>query len=244
MGRVLAAVYGVVCYFGFFAAFLYLIAFVGDFAVPTTLEKGPAASLMTAVLIDVGLLVAFAVQHSLMARPAFKRLWTKVVPEPIERSTYVLFTTAVLILIFWQWRPIPAPIWTVTNTLAVTTIQGLFWLGWGVVLLSTFLLNHFELFGLRQVWLNFKQQAPAESTFRTPFLYRLVRHPIYLGFLIALWATPVMSLGHLLFAAGLTLYIVIGVQFEERDLIDHFGETYQAYRRKVSMLIPWPPKAS
>jgi protein-S-isoprenylcysteine O-methyltransferase Ste14 len=242
MTRVLAALYGVVCYVVFLATFLYAIAFVGDFLVPATVNKGAAAPLMTALLVNVVLLGVFAVQHSLMARPVFKRWWTKMVPAPIERSTYVLFTNAALILLYWQWRPILTPVWTVTDPLAVNVIWGVFWLGWGVVLASTFMISHFELFGLRQVWLNLRGRATPPATFRTPFLYGFVRHPIYLGFILAFWATPTMTAGHLLFALATTAYILIAIQLEEHDLIGVFGDTYREYRRKVSMLFPLPKK--
>lgn len=243
MSRVLAAAYGAVCYLIFLATFLYAIAFVGDFLVPRTVDQGPAAGFGAALLINVGLLGLFAVQHSLMARPAFKRVWTRFVPEAIERSTYVLFTNAALILLYWQWRPILAPVWSVTSPMAAGVLQAVFWLGWGVVLASTFMISHFELFGLRQVWLNLSGQAAAPPVFRTPLLYGFVRHPIYLGFILAFWATPVMTGGHLLFALATTAYILIAIQLEERDLIGIFGDSYRAYRQKVSMLIPLPPRS-
>ncbi len=243
MSRVLAAAYGAVCYLIFLATFLYAIAFVGDFLVPRTVDQGPAAGFGAALLINVVLLGVFAVQHSLMARPAFKRVWTRFVPEAIERSTYVLFTNAALILLYWQWRPILAPVWSVTSPVAAGVLQAVFWLGWGVVLASTFMISHFELFGLRQVWLNLSGQAAAPPVFRTPLLYGFVRHPIYLGFILAFWATPVMTGGHLLFALATTAYILIAIQLEERDLIGIFGDSYRAYRQKVSMLIPLPPRS-
>lgn len=245
MGGIAAILYGVVVYGFFFLTFLYAIAFVGNLPLPTaivprTIDTGPAASLEMALLIDVVLLGLFAVQHSLMARPAFKRWWTQFVPHAIERSTYVLFASLLLALLCWQWRPIPAPVWTVTNQVGVIVLQAVFWLGWGVLLLSTFLINHFELFGLRQVWVRLTRTEIPAPVFRTPLLYRNVRHPIYLGFVLAFWATPTMTLGHLLFAVATTAYILIGIWFEERDLVALFGEQYRRYRTEVSMLIPLP----
>jgi protein-S-isoprenylcysteine O-methyltransferase Ste14 len=245
MGRVLAAAYGVICYLVFLATFLYAVAFVGDFLVADTVDRGgPAAPAMTALLVNVVLLGVFAVQHSLMARPAFKKVWTRIVPETIERSTYVLFSNAALILLYWQWRPMPDAVWTLAEPVTVGVVQGLFWIGWGVVLASTFMISHFELFGLRQVWLNLRREIPAPSSFRTPLLYGFVRHPIYLGFIVAFWSTPVMSQGHLLFAVMTTAYILIAIQLEERDLISEFGDTYRQYRQKVGMLIPMPKNGS
>ena len=251
MGGLAALLYGALSYAVFLVTFLYAICFVGNvaeipgisgFVIPKTIDSGPSGPFLESAIVNLVLLTVFALQHSIMARPAFKRIWTRGVPASVERSTYVLFASLALALICWQWRPLPDAVWTVTNPPAALALTLLFWVGWVVVLLSTFMVNHFELFGLRQVWARFHGEGVPASVFRTPFLYKLVRHPIYLGFIIAFWSTPVMSLGHLLFAAVTTGYIFIGIFLEERDLVAHFGQTYIAYRERVWMILPLPKR--
>jgi protein-S-isoprenylcysteine O-methyltransferase Ste14 len=232
------AVYGL-----FFAAFLYLIGFVGNLYVPRSIDIGPAAPQMTALLVNAGLIALFGLQHSIMARRGFKAALTRVWPASIERSLYVLATTAVLVLLYWLWRPLPELVWSAQAEWLRTLLWALFFAGWGIVLLSTFLLNHFELFGLQQAWSGFRGTALPAGRFRNPLFYRLVRHPIYTGFLIAFWATPDMSQGHLLFAIGMTIYILIGIRYEERDLAAHLGVQYSEYRVRVGMLVPGIGKA-
>ena len=239
MGAFLSILYGVLVYLFFVATFVYTIGFIGNLPLPKTIDSGAAGPLAEAVIVNVLLLGLFAVQHSVMARRGFKRWWTRMVPPVVERSTYVLAATLALALAVWQWRPIAEPvIWRVENPLGAQVLWALFWLGWAVLLLATFLINHFELFGLRQVFTRLAGQALPEAEFRTPFLYRYVRHPIYLGFVLGMWSAPVMTAGHLLFAAGGTGYILIGIWFEERDLVAQFGEQYLRYRRQVGMLLP------
>jgi protein-S-isoprenylcysteine O-methyltransferase Ste14 len=240
IGRIIALVYGLAAYLVFLGAFLYAIGFVTGVAVPKTIDAGPAGPIGQSLVIDLLLLSLFAIQHSVMARPAFKRWWTQFVPAIVERSTFVLFASLTLILLFWQWRPIPGVVWEIADPRIATALAALSFFGWFLVLLSTFLINHFELFGLHQVAINFAGRCMPEAHFKAPGLYKLVRHPIYLGFLIAFWATPNMTTGHLLFSLVTTGYILLGIFFEERDLVDLFGDRYRQYRREVRMLLPLP----
>jgi protein-S-isoprenylcysteine O-methyltransferase Ste14 len=239
MGRVLAFLYGVVCYAIFFVTFLYAIGFVEGLVVPKAIDTGEAGPLIPTLVIDAALLGVFAVQHSLMARPAFKAWWTKIVPQQVERSTYVLFSSAALALVMWQWRPLPQAIWALSGP-AASAVLTISLVGFLIVLTSTFLINHFDLFGLRQVHAYATGREIPPSEFVTPLFYRVVRHPIYLGFIVAFWAAPTMSVGHLVFAGATTAYILIAIQLEEHDLLGAFGETYVAYKKRVSMIVPWP----
>jgi methanethiol S-methyltransferase len=243
MRPVLSFYYGLAAYAVFLGAFLYAIGFVSGLSVPKTIDTGEAGPLIEAVVIDILLLTLFAVQHSVMARKPFKRWLTQFIPPQIERSTYVLLASLVLILLFWQWRPIPAIVWALSDSTSSMALLVLSMSGWFIVLLSTFLISHFELFGLRQAASELIERPLESPSFKAPFLYGLVRHPIYLGFIIAFWATPVMTLGHLLFAVVTTAYIFVGISLEERDLIELFGEEYLNYRQRVAMLIPvrWRP---
>lgn len=241
--RTIAFLYGLIAYAVFFVSFLYAIGFVTGLVVPTTIDAGISAPTMTAVVIDLVLMSIFALQHSIMARKQFKRWWTQYVPAPVERTTYVLLASLALALLLWQWRPIPAVVWHVAPHRVAMALTAFSLLGWLIVLTSTFLINHFELFGLHQVANNLTGRPMPATRFREPLYYRFVRHPIYLGFIIAFWATPTMTAGHLLFAAVTTAYILVGIQLEERDLIDLFGDQYRDYKRRVSMLMPWRKSA-
>ena len=239
MGARLAFLYGLVAYGAGFAALLYLIGFNGNLLVPTSVDHGIPAAWPEAAWVDIVLLAAFGVQHSVMARKSFKRWWTRMVPPVVERSTFVLASSLVLALIFWQWRPIPKPvIWQVGAPMVVQTLAALGWLGWALTLFSTFLINHFELFGLQQVFAKLTGRVAPAPRFGKPLLYRYVRHPLYLGLLLSFWSVPVMTAGHLLFSAGASAYILVGIWFEERDLVADFGERYRRYRDEVGMLLP------
>lgn len=238
MKALLSFVYGLVAYILFAVTFAYTIAFLGNFAVPKTIDSGAAAPLAEALLVNGGLLGLFAVQHSVMARRSFKRWWTQIVSPAIERSTFVLASTAVLAFLLWQWRPVAEPVIWRLDGAAALLIWTVFWLGWAIGLASTFLISHFELFGLRQVLARLTGRLIPDSEFRTPLFYRYVRHPMYVGFLLGFWAAPVMTAGHLLFSITCTGYILVGIWFEERDLIAQFGDRYRRYREQVGMLLP------
>lgn len=239
MKRILFLLYGIISYFAFLGTILYAIGFVGNIAVPKTIDGEPEVSLLTAILINASLLLLFALQHSIMARPAFKRWWTRIIPAELERSSFVLLSSLCLMVMMWQWQPIGGIVWSVENGVAKTILLILYLSGWGIVFVSTFLINHFDLFGLRQVWLYFNDKPYTPLPFRLPGLYKLVRHPLYMGFLVAFWSTPVMTIAHLLFAILTTGYILTAIQFEERDLITHFGEKYRSYKKWAPMLIPF-----
>ena len=239
MGKIVAFLYGLTAYLIFFVTFLYAIGFTSGLVVPKTIDTGPVVPMGEALIVDILLMSLFAVQHSVMARRQFKQWWTRFVPASVERSTYVLCASLALILLFWQWRPISTVVWHVPDGQTAVAIMGLSFVGWLLVLLSTFLINHFELFGVHQVVTNLAGRTMAAPRFKTPVLYKVVRHPIYLGFIIAFWAAPVMTAGHMLFAAVTTAYIFVGILLEERDLIDMFGDEYRRYKERVSMLFPW-----
>lgn len=236
--RILFFAYGIVSYMIFFGTFLYAVGFIGNFWVPSGLDGVPRGTLASAFAIDAGLLALFAMQHSIMARKWFKDRWTRIVPKPIERSTYVLFSSVALVLLFWQWRPMGGVVWSVEDPAARVVLRALFGFGFALVLVSTFLINHFDLFGLRQIWLFLIGRPYTDLKFGTPGPYRLVRHPLYVGWLFAFWMTPTMTLSHLLFAIATTGYILLAIQFEEADLVREHGD-YKEYRRSVPMLVPF-----
>jgi protein-S-isoprenylcysteine O-methyltransferase Ste14 len=238
MKRAIIFAYGTTCYVISLATFVYAVGFVGNFAVPTTLDGRASGSPWTALAVNLGLLTAFALQHSVMARPVFKSWWTRIVPKAAERSIYVLFTCIALFALFAFWQPMGGVIWNVNNVIGQILLYGLFGFGWVIVLLATFLINHFDLFGLRQVWLELRGKQYTPLKFSTPWLYRHVRHPLYVGWLLVFWATPTMSAAHLVFALVTTAYILVAIQLEERDLVAQHGVDYEAYRKRVPMLIP------
>jgi len=236
--RMLFFGYGTFCYVVFLGTFLYAIGFIGNFGVPKTLDGVASGPLGIGLAIDAGLLTLFALQHSVMARKWFKQWWTRIVPKPIERSTYVLFSSVALILLFTFWRPLGGVVWSVEDPTGRLVLRGLFAFGWALILYSTFLINHFDLFGMRQVWRYLRGQTDTAMQFVTPGPYRLVRHPLYIGWLFAFWMTPVMTFAHLLFSIATTAYILLAIQFEERDLVREYGHAYEEYRQAVPMLVP------
>ena len=244
MGKIVALLYGIVAYLAFAVTIVYAIGFVTGIGVPKTIDSGPAGEPIGSIIINLLLMSLFAIQHSVMARPQFKKWWTRIVPVAVERSTFVLFSSLALMVLFWQWRPMPAVVWQVTNPHIAASLFGLSLFGWALVFVSAFLINHFELFGLHQVANNLAGKPMPEAHFKAPLLYSLVRHPIYLGFIIAFWATPVMTAGHLLFAAVTTAYIFVGIALEEHDLVALFGDEYRRYRQRVSMIVPFLGRSS
>lgn len=242
LGRWLTLVYGVLCYLIFVVAALLAMGFFGDLIIPKTIDTGPRVSSGQAFFVDGILLGLFALQHSLMARPFFKRWWTSIIPQSIERSTYVLFASLLLLLLYWQWLPISDVIWDTENTVGGILLGSMYFAGWLIVFLSTFLINHFDLFGLRQIYLNWRGREYTSLVMKTPLLYNLVRHPLMLGFLIVFWATPRMTLGHLFFSLATTAYILVGIYLEEKDLVASYGEAYRRYQKRVAMLLPVPKK--
>ena len=244
MGKLVAFLYGIVAYLVFAVVIVYSLGFVSGLVVPKTIDSGSAGQLVESVVINLVLMTIFALQHSVMARPQFKKWWTKIVPQPVERSTYVLFASLALAFLFWQWRPIPDVMWEVKEPAIAASLLYLGVFGWVLVFISTFMINHFELFGLHQVANNLAGKPMPALRFKTPMLYNVVRHPIYLGFIIFVWATPVMTAGHLLFAAVVTAYIFVGIALEEHDLIAVFGDEYRRYRQRVAMIVPFIGRSS
>lgn len=242
MKRLSIFLYGVFSYLAFFVTFLYLIAFLGNLVVPKSIDSGLTIGIPQSVIINLGLLSLFVIQHTIMARPGFKRWWIKLIPEPMERSTYVLATSIILALLCWQWHPMTDLIWSVDNETGKAILFGFSFLGWGLVLFSSFVINHFDLFGLRQVWSYLRNQEYSPVQFQMKSLYKYIRHPLVLGIIVGSWATPRMTMGHLLLAVTFTAYILVGIQFEEHDLVHFFGESYTNYRRRVPMLVPFTKK--
>ena len=239
MKKIFSLLYGLVCYLAFFGTILYAIGFVGNLIVPKTIDGEPQVPLFTAILINASLLLLFALQHSIMARPAFKTWWTTIIPHHLERSTFVLLASLCLMLLMWQWQPIGGVVWSIKNELVKNILLVVYLAGWAIVFISTFLINHFDLFGLRQVWLHFRGKPYVQLPFRVPMFYRFVRHPLYFGFLIAFWSAPVMTIAHLLFAVLTTGYIFTAIQLEEKDLMHVYGEKYRHYKKWVPMIIPF-----
>jgi protein-S-isoprenylcysteine O-methyltransferase Ste14 len=244
MGKALALLYGIVCHLMFLVVFLYLIAFLGNFdvLVPKAIDSGMPGPIGTALLVNILLLAVFGVQHSVMARPGFKRWWTKLVPKPVERSSYVLITNLLLLLLFWQWRPMTGVVWDVQHEVGALVLWILFFLGFGIVVLSSLIIDHFDLFGTRQVFLYARGQPYTPPKFKIAGFYKFVRHPLLAGWVIAFWSTPRMTAGHLLFAIGTTVYMLIAIRLEERDLATFHGDAYREYQQRVSMIVPWPAK--
>jgi len=243
IARTVMLIYGVICYASFVVAITYGMGFVGNLIVPKSIDSGEPSPLWVALLVNGAILALFAVQHTIMARPGFKKWWTQFVPRPIERSTFVFIASAILLLLFWQWRPVPTPVWEVSHPVFAGALWAIQFAGWGIVFVSSFLINHFHLFGLQQVWHHWRGEEVPGATFRLPFLYRIVRHPLMVGFLLAFWSTPSMSVGHLMFAAITTGYIFFGTWIEERDLIREFGDSYLEYRKRVRGLLPVPVRS-
>ncbi len=244
MGRIISFVYGVLAHLGFLVAFLYLIGFLGNFVVPKSIDSGQAGPVGQALVINVILIAIFGIPHSVMARPGFKQWWTRFVPQHIERSTYVMQGNLLVALLMWQWQPMVGVIWNVEHPVGASVLWGLFGIGWVMIVLTSFVINHFDLFGLRQVYLHLRGMEYTPLEFKAKWIYNYIRHPLMLGWIIAFWSTPQMSAGHLVFAVGTTIYILIGIQFEERDLVKSHGEDYENYRRKVSMLFPFKKKSN